>query len=176
MLSEPESRLLRSNWEATTTLNTRMKNIPNSKVLGMFRIFGEKEAMMERVVMVRMITNGMSAKEIQDEAAKHPTPQRWVTQEERQEAFDNWETTDDHGMLIYGKAKDQNGNEYYMVKNSWGDYNVYHGMFYASKAFVRYKTMNIVVHKVKCWRQKQKMLKTLWYMKRLTLSSNHTNK
>jgi aminopeptidase C len=90
---------------------------------------------------------GMSAKEIQDEAAKHPTPQRWVTQEERQVAYDNWETTDDHGMLIYGKAKDQDGNEYYMVKNSWGDYGDYHGMFYASKAFVRYKTMNIVVHK-----------------------------
>ena len=90
---------------------------------------------------------GMSAKAIQDEAAKHPTPQRWVTQEERQVAFDNWETTDDHGMLIYGKAKDQMGNEYYMVKNSWGDYGDYHGMFYASKAFVRYKTMNIVVHK-----------------------------
>ena len=90
---------------------------------------------------------GMSAKEIQDEAAKHPTPQRWVTQEERQVAFDNWETTDDHGMLIYGKATDQDGNEYYMVKNSWGDYGDYHGMFYASKAFVRYKTMNIVVHK-----------------------------
>ena len=90
---------------------------------------------------------GMSAKEIQDEAAKHPTPQRWVTQEERQVAYDNWETTDDHGMLIYGKATDQMGNEYYMVKNSWGDYGDYHGMFYASKAFVRYKTMNIVVHK-----------------------------
>lgn len=90
---------------------------------------------------------GMSAKEIQDEAAKHPTPQRWVSQEERQAAYDNWETTDDHGMVIYGKAKDQNGNEYYMVKNSWGDYGDYHGMFYASKAFVRYKTMNIVVHK-----------------------------
>ena len=90
---------------------------------------------------------GMSAKEISDEAAKHPTPQRWVSQEERQEAYDNWETTDDHGMLIYGKATDQMGNEYYMVKNSWGDYGDYHGMFYASKAFVRYKTMNIVVHK-----------------------------
>ena len=91
--------------------------------------------------------SGMKAKEIQDEAAKHPTPQRWVSQEERQQAFDNWETTDDHGMLIYGTATDQMGNEYYMVKNSWGDYGDYHGMFYASKAFVRYKTMNIVIHK-----------------------------
>ena len=91
--------------------------------------------------------SGMKASDIADEAAKHPTPQRWVTQEERQQAFDNWETTDDHGMLIYGKAKDQIGNEYYIVKNSWGDYGEYHGIFYASKAFVRYKTMNIVVHK-----------------------------
>ncbi len=91
--------------------------------------------------------SGMKAKELQDEAAKHPTPQRWVSQEERQIAYDNWETTDDHGMVIYGTAKDQMGNEYYMVKNSWGDYGEYHGMFYASKAFVRYKTMNIVVHK-----------------------------
>ena len=90
---------------------------------------------------------GMKAKDIQDEAAKHPTPQRWVTQEERQIAYDNRETTDDHGMLIYGTAKDQMGNEYYMVKNSWGDYGEYHGMFFASKAFVRYKTMNIIVHK-----------------------------
>ena len=70
-----------------------------------------------------------------------------MNQDERQEAYDNWETTDDHGMLIYGTATDQLGNEYYMVKNSWGDYGDYHGMFYASKAFVRYKTMNIVVHK-----------------------------
>lgn len=90
---------------------------------------------------------GMSAKAMQDEAAKHPTPQRWVSQEERQKAYDNRETTDDHGMVIYGTAKDQMGNEYYMVKNSWGDYGEYHGMFYASKAYARYKTMNYVVHK-----------------------------
>ncbi len=82
-----------------------------------------------------------------DEAAKHPTEQRWVSQEERQLGYDNWTTTDDHGMLIYGTAKDQMGNEYYMVKNSWGDYNQFGGMFYVSKAFARYKTMNIVVHK-----------------------------
>ena len=76
-----------------------------------------------------------------------PTTQRWVSQEERQIAYDNWETTDDHGMQIYGIAKDQNGTEYYMVKNSWGEAGTYKGIWYASKAFVRYKTMNIVVHK-----------------------------
>ena len=76
-----------------------------------------------------------------------PQPQKWCTQAERQLAYDNWETTDDHGMQIYGIAKDQEGNEYYMVKNSWGTANKYNGIWYASKAFVRYKTMNIVVHK-----------------------------
>ena len=76
-----------------------------------------------------------------------PTTQRWVSQEERQLAYDNWETTDDHGMQIYGIAKDQNGTEYYMVKNSWGEAGTYKGIWYASKAFVRYKTMNIIVHK-----------------------------
>ena len=76
-----------------------------------------------------------------------PQPQKWCTQEERQEAYDNWETTDDHGMLIYGIAKDQEGNDYYMVKNSWGKAGKYDGLWYASKAFVRYKTMNIVVNK-----------------------------
>ena len=74
-------------------------------------------------------------------------PQRWVSQQERQLAYDNRETTDDHGMLIYGKAVDQNGTEYYMVKNSWGEAGTYKGIWYASKAFVRYKTMNIIVHK-----------------------------
>ena len=74
-------------------------------------------------------------------------PQKWVSQEERQLAYDNRETTDDHGMQIYGKAVDQNGTEYYMVKNSWGAAGTYQGIWYASKAFVRYKTMNIIVHK-----------------------------
>ena len=76
-----------------------------------------------------------------------PSAEKWCTQEERQIAYDNWETTDDHGMQIYGIAKDQNGKEYYMVKNSWGAAGTYNGIWYASKAFARYKTMNIVVHK-----------------------------
>ena len=73
--------------------------------------------------------------------------QKWVSQEERQLGYDNRETTDDHGMQIYGIAKDQKGTEYYMVKNSWGEAGTYKGVWYASKAFVRYKTMNIIVHK-----------------------------
>lgn len=70
-----------------------------------------------------------------------------VTQEMRQTAYDNWETTDDHGMLIYGLVKDNHGKEYFMMKNSWGDYNKYHGICYISKAYVAYKTMNILINK-----------------------------
>lgn len=70
-----------------------------------------------------------------------------ITQELRQQGYDNWETTDDHGMVIYGLAKDNNGREYFMVKNSWGEYGKYKGMFYASKAYVAYKTMNILINK-----------------------------
>lgn len=76
-----------------------------------------------------------------------PGKEKKITQEMRQEAFDNYESTDDHGMHIYGTAVDQIGNKYYKVKNSWGDYNNMGGSFYASVPFVAYKTMNILVHK-----------------------------
>lgn len=90
---------------------------------------------------------GLSAADKRKELTSKPLPEVTVTQEMRQTAFDNWETTDDHGMLIYGLAKDQNGKEYFMVKNSWGETGKYKGIWYASKAFVAYKTMNILVHK-----------------------------
>ena len=90
---------------------------------------------------------GLSASDRAKEGYSKPTPQRWVSQEDRQIAYDNYETGDDHGMLIYGKAKDQIGNNYFIVKNSWGDYGKFEGSLYASEAFVRYKTMNIIVHK-----------------------------
>ncbi|MBQ0061959.1 MAG: aminopeptidase [Bacteroidales bacterium] len=76
-----------------------------------------------------------------------PMPEITVTPELRQAAYDNWETTDDHGMLIYGIAKDQDGKEYFMVKNSWGETGKYKGSWYAAKAFVAYKTLNILGHK-----------------------------
>ncbi len=77
----------------------------------------------------------------------NPVPEKKITQELRQEAFDNYQTTDDHGMLICGIGTDQNGTKYYYVKNSWAESNKYDGYFYASESFIRYKTMDIVVHK-----------------------------
>jgi len=76
-----------------------------------------------------------------------PVVEMEVTQEMRQAAFDNYETTDDHGMHIIGTAKNQEGKVFYKVKNSWGDYNEYNGYFYASKPYVSYKTMSVMVHK-----------------------------
>ena len=93
------------------------------------------------------LSNNSKRAEIVKKLTSKPLPEVKVTQEMRQTAYDNWETTDDHGMQIYGIAKDQNGKEYYMVKNSWGNAGTYKGIWYASKAFVAYKTMNIVVNK-----------------------------
>jgi aminopeptidase C len=70
-----------------------------------------------------------------------------ITQEIRQIAYDNKETTDDHAMHVYGISKDQNGTKYYMVKNSFGNAGAYNGHNYASESYVRYKTMNILVNK-----------------------------
>ncbi|MBO4906879.1 MAG: aminopeptidase [Bacteroidaceae bacterium] len=90
---------------------------------------------------------GLTPQQRSNEALSHPSPERVITQEMRQEGYDNWETTDDHGMLIYGIAQDQNDTRYYMVKNSWGSAGTYNGIWYASKTFVAYKTMNILVNK-----------------------------
>lgn len=91
----------------------------------------------------------LSDKEKNEELFKlsKPGKEKSISQELRQIDFDNYQTTDDHGMLIVGTAKDQNGAMYYKVKNSWGDYNDYDGFFYASKPYVEYKTMSIMVHK-----------------------------
>jgi len=76
-----------------------------------------------------------------------PVAEKKITQELRQEAFDNYLTTDDHGMHIVGLSKDQEGNKYFLVKNSWDTKNIYKGYFYASFPFVAYKTMSFMVHK-----------------------------
>lgn len=93
---------------------------------------------------------GLSTSEKDAEIKKmmeKPCKELEITQEMRQQAYDNYETTDDHGMQIYGIAKDQTGKKFYMIKNSWGTDNKYKGTWYISENFVKYKTMNIVVHK-----------------------------
>ena len=74
-------------------------------------------------------------------------PEIVPTQQMRQERFDNWELTDDHGMHIFGVAKDQNGKEYYMVQNSWGKTGDYKGIWYMTKAFVAANTMDYLINK-----------------------------
>ena len=74
-------------------------------------------------------------------------PEIVPTQEQRQKDFDSWELTDDHGMHIYGLAKDQNGREYYMVKNSWGEAGEYKGIWYMTKAFIAARTMDFLINK-----------------------------
>ena len=83
----------------------------------------------------------------QAEITKRPGKQKEITQELRQKEFDNKLTTDDHGMHVVGKAVDQVGNKYFIVKNSWGEYGKYKGYLYASYEFVAYKTTSIMIHK-----------------------------
>ena len=91
----------------------------------------------------------ISQKEMEDSIykVKKPQPEIKVTPEIRQAGFDNYQTTDDHGMVIFGTAKDQNGTKYYLVKNSWGTESKYKGIWYASESFVMHKTIDIMVHK-----------------------------
>lgn len=91
---------------------------------------------------------GLSATDKREELTKKPLPEKTITQEMRQAAYDTWENTDDHGMQIFGTAKDQNGKRYYMVKNSWGTQkSEYKGIWYVSEAYMQYKTNDVLVHK-----------------------------
>lgn len=89
----------------------------------------------------------MPQKDKDAELLKRPGKEKEITQELRQQEFDNYLTTDDHGMHIIGKAVDQLGHKYFIVKNSWGKYGDYEGYLYASYPFVAYKTTSVMIHK-----------------------------
>lgn len=93
---------------------------------------------------VKMSDRDRSAKRFD---VKGPCEEIEVTQESRQEMFDRQETTDDHGMEIVGIAKDQKGNRFYKVKNSWDTNQVYDGFFYVSEPYLLAKTIDILVHR-----------------------------
>jgi len=90
--------------------------------------------------------NSIDAK-VKENLFKGPKPEKKITEDLRQQGLNDLTTTDDHGMHIVGLAKDQNGKEYYIVKNSWGVTNDYEGYLYVTKAFVQFKSTSILVHK-----------------------------
>ena len=111
----------------------------------------DDEAKVESTVssdQIRLIGADAPKDAVKQEGEILPKPQKVVTAKERQDMYDGKSTTDDHGMLIFGIAKDQWGNKYFMVKNSWGDKSGnYNGIYYVTPEFIRAKTMNIVVNK-----------------------------
>lgn len=90
---------------------------------------------------------GLTPAQKKEKYFEAPVVEKKITQEMRQAEYDNYQTTDDHGMQIFGMAKDQNGTKYYLVKNSWGITGDYEGIWYVSEAYVRYKTMDILINK-----------------------------
>ncbi|MCB0763376.1 MAG: C1 family peptidase [Flavobacteriales bacterium] len=99
------------------------------------------------VAFTTMADAGKLTKAERQELFKSPRPEPVITAEMRQRAYDNYATTDDHGMQLTGIAQDQNGTEWYIVKNSWGESNDHKGYLYMSKPFVQYKTTAFLVNK-----------------------------
>jgi len=109
------------------------------------KTFSAKEGL---AVMPQKAWDDMAQGE-RDSIWKAPVKEKWLTQEERQQGFDELTTTDDHGMHITGLVKDQNGTKYYTVKNSWGTApkKEMGGYLYVSQPYFCAKTMSIMVHK-----------------------------
>ena len=76
-----------------------------------------------------------------------PGEELTVSQKMRQETFESYETTDDHLMHLTGTARDQNGNKYFLIKNSWGEISPHKGFLYMSENYAKLKTVAIMVHK-----------------------------
>lgn len=108
---------------------------------------GKSEADMDGTELARWVKLSDRDREAEKYKANGPVEEIAVTPELRQEWFDRQETTDDHGMVIVGRAVDQNGTNYYKVKNSWDTNQKYDGYFYVSEPYFLAKTLDIYVNK-----------------------------
>ena len=107
----------------------------------------KEEKDMDGTELARWVKLSNKARAEEQNKITGPCEEIEVTQEKRQEMFDNQETTDDHGMVIVGTAVDQEGNKYYKVQNSWNTNQVYEGFFYVSMPYFKAKTLSILVNK-----------------------------
>ena len=114
-----------------------------------FAVIPEKKSdkNLEGTELARWVKLSQAEQEAENNKITGPCKEIEVTQEMRQEMYDNHLTTDDHGMVIMGYATDQNGTKYYKVKNSWDTDHVYGGFFYVSEPYLLAKTMGIMVNK-----------------------------
>ena len=69
------------------------------------------------------------------------------TQDLRQAQWNDWRFTYDHVMLIFGKAIDEQGKPYYMVKNSWGKSGQYNGIWYMSRDYIALNTTYLFLNR-----------------------------
>ena len=122
---------------------------PGFKWIDGFAVIPKKktEAALSGTELSRWVKLSDKDREKEANEVKSPREEITVTQELRQEMFDTQETTDDHGMVIMGKAVDQNGTRYYKVKNSWDTNHKYGGFFYVSEPYFLAKTIDILVHR-----------------------------
>ena len=81
------------------------------------------------------------------EGRKRPAKEVESSQETRQVMFDTFKTTDVHLMQLCGIAHDQNGNKFYLIKNSSGNKGIYDGHLYMSRTYFRLKTISLMVNK-----------------------------
>ncbi|MDE5874447.1 MAG: C1 family peptidase [Muribaculaceae bacterium] len=107
----------------------------------------KSEENLEGTELARWVKLSSKEREKENTDVNGPVKEITVTQESRQEGFDNYQTTDDHGMVIVGIAEDQEGNRFYKVKNSWNTNQIYDGYFYVSEPFLLSKTINVMVNK-----------------------------
>jgi bleomycin hydrolase len=69
-------------------------------------------------------------------------------QTQRQLAFENQTTLLDHMIHIVGRTTDKNGEKWYYVKNSWGDYsNSLKGFLFMRDDYFKMRTLAIIVNK-----------------------------
>ena len=95
---------------------------------------------------------GLAFLPLKDEKANFVTvaEEMEVTPTNRQEYFENYTVTDDHLMHIVGLAKGVNGEDFFIVKNSWGDEKGladFKGHVLVSEAYFKMNTISVMLHK-----------------------------